>query len=106
MVCTRLINEKTPAETVIKEIINSNKNNNSNNNTNNNNNNNNNNNKNSDNKWNTSCFLVDASHHLLSYGLLQGDPKDPKGGLTGLFWYCRQPSGDVQASQILKKETL
>ena len=26
-------------------------------------------------KWFTSCLLVDASHHVLSYGLMQGDQR-------------------------------
>ena len=29
-------------------------------------------------KWYPSCLLVDASHHQLSYGLMQGDQRGAK----------------------------
>ena len=35
------------------------------------------------NKWYTSCLLVDASHHPLSFGLMQGDQMGAKQDCSG-----------------------
>ena len=34
-------------------------------------------------KWYTSCLLVDASHHLMRYGLMQGDQRGAKQDCSG-----------------------